>query len=69
MGPRAAFVLLVLSLCLFGPTARAEHFTSPWTASDIVPSRMVGTHLDEEIHVTRVRVGTGHALWGTFCDE
>lgn len=50
--------LLLLLLLLAVSSTRSEHFTSPWTAYDIVPSRMVGTHLDEEIHVARVRVGT-----------
>lgn len=50
--------ILVLWIVLNGLGARAKPQASRWIPSEIIPSRMVGTHLDEEIHVASVRVGT-----------
>ena len=60
--PRAPFVLLALVLTAIagggGGAAATRLRPSHWTPATIIPSRMIGVHLDEEIHVARVRVGT-----------
>lgn len=55
---RIITIAVVLCVLCSSSSARAGGHTSKWTPSEIVPSRMVGTHLDEEIHVASVRVGT-----------
>lgn len=56
------FVLLLLALTL--RTARARPYGSRWTPTEIIATRMVGTHLDEEIHTVRALVGTpARELW------
>ena len=53
---RLIFVLLVLLFtkqCVVG-----TFHASRWKPTDIIPSRMAGTHLDEEIHIAKIRVGT-----------
>lgn len=50
--------VLGILLCLWLSRIEASHFSSQWAAADIIPSRMLGTHLDEEIHVAKVKVGT-----------
>lgn len=49
---------LLLALALVPGGAAARLRPSHWTPATIIPSRMIGVHLDEEIHVARVRVGT-----------
>lgn len=51
--------LLVLTALDNIPLAEARGLQpSRWSPTEIVASRMVGTHLDEEIHTARIPVGT-----------
>lgn len=53
-----ALLVFLLPLALVPGGAAARLRPSHWTPATIIPSRMIGVHLDEEIHVARVRVGT-----------
>lgn len=59
----SAFCLCCLLASQLSVTeARLE--SSRWIPSEIIPTRMVGTHLDEEIHTTKIQVGTPpRELW------
>lgn len=54
----ALLLFLVLWQCIFGMAAAAHSGSTDWGHHVVVPTRMMGVHLDEELHIAKILVSS-----------